>query len=133
MLDAKTKENYPTSSKIFSYVESSEAATNPYILKKLALTNNDNPSYIFEQHLLDGTKLLAYKLKTSDSFIAKSIWRVGANFEKYLPTKTDGYWDIPNNWFYNPHHENRRVNSYIDLYTHFRSIVTGKQIGRAHV
>ncbi len=129
VVDSLTKLPHRTSSKIFSYVEDLTKPINPYVKKKLALKDSANgSSFVFQQHLLDGTATLAYQYLTVDGITSRTIWRVGANYEKYVPTKNaDGTWEIPNNWYYNPHHENREQNSYIDLYTHFRSIIQAQR------
>lgn len=120
---------HETSSKIFSYVEDFSEPFNPYIKKHLAIKNNSGgKSFVFKQHLLDGDKILAYQFLTTSGIRARTIWRVGDNFEKYLPSQTiENVWDIPNNWYYNFHHENREVNSYVDLYTHFSSIIQSQR------
>lgn len=123
--DSYTKERYRTSSKIFSYIEDNTQPTNPYLLKKIAYkSSNGKTSFMFRQHLLDDKKTLAYLYNSPSGLDYRTIWRIGSNYENYLPNKNlEGDWNIPNNWMYNPHHENRQDNSYLDLYTHFRSII----------
>lgn len=126
LVDSMTKELYKLSSNIFTYVEDSEADINPYVKKKLATKSlNSGKTFIFEQHLLDDNKNLGYRYRTSNGIEYCSIWKVGRNMETYAPTKTYGdEWDIPNNWYYNFQHENRKFNNFAELYSHFRSIVS---------
>lgn len=122
--DSYTKENFELSSKIFTYTEDNTKTLNPYILKKLATSTAAQNSYVFDQHLKDEEKVLVYKIITADEFSYKTIWKVGSDFEKYVPTKnTENEWNIPNTWFYNNRHENRTQVSYIEAFTHFRSII----------
>lgn len=126
--DILNSTEFKKSSKIFSYIENENYPMNPYIGKKLeTLTNNFGTSFIFQQHLKDGDKLLGYLYNTVYGATQKTIWHPGANGEQYVPTLENGEWKIPNNWYYNPHHENRTKVSYSDLFSHFRSIVTSQQ------
>lgn len=129
LVDSMTKELYGLASNIFTYVEDSSAEINPHTKRKLATsTNSSGTSFIFEQHLLDDAKTLAYRYNTSNGIDYSSIWKVGTRYETYAPSKTYGdNWDISNNWFYNFQHENRKVNTFIELYTHFRSIIAAQK------
>lgn len=131
VVDSFTKEPYITSSKIFSYVEDATKPLNPFILKKLAVSSSTQNTYLFNQHLKDGEKILGYQQQTITGNVYGSIWKVGSNFEKYVPSlNVENEWNIPNNWFYNAYHENRDQVAYTELYNHFRSIIQAQsQIG----
>lgn len=126
--DPVTKTEHDEASKIFSYAEDSSQRVNPYLGVKLAIDGTSATPYVFEQHLKDDERILAYEYATIRGKEITSIWKVGYNYEKYKPEKDDaGNWVIPNNWYYNAHHENRTSNSYLDLFTHFRSIISAQR------
>ncbi len=129
VMDILSSSEFKKSSKIFSYLENEDFPMNPYINKKLeTVTNNLGSSFVFQQHLKDENKLLGYLYNTVYGAIQKTIWHPGSNGEQYVPTTgDDGEWKIPNNWYYNPHHENRTNMSYSDLFQHFNSIIRSQK------
>lgn len=67
----------------------------------------------------------------------QTIWRSGNNQEKAVPkwtndknevvsTSLDGDWRYPDQWFYNPQHENHQVVSFKELVIHNNSIINAQ-------
>lgn len=123
---------YEYSSKIFSYKENGDNTLfNSYIGRKISYrTEPTGRQYpLFNQNLLtNDNKFLVYlRPITIDEYEYCSIWKSGNNYEAFIPQKNiENEWEIPNNWYYNIYHENKLELSYIDLFTHFNSIIYGQ-------
>ena len=81
--------------------------------------------YTFEQGLVDETTGEIYlyfdKRESGDEF--QSIWKRGNNDEQYVPIERDGFWEIPNQLYYNVGHENRQTIRLTEVFRHFNSII----------
>lgn len=106
--------------------------------------NLNNESVYFSDGLgtftLDPVATARTQINDTDPTII-SIWKTGPddatceNKIEYTPEYVDkdrnpitigsdlGDWELPNQLFFNPHHENRKILSYAELISHFNSII----------
>lgn len=145
-----------TATPIFKYAESSDSEVVKE-LQQRAVKAGPN-SYMFEQTLIteDEGVMFAYHdtavINQDNPEGLQTIWRV-AN-ERYVPKfvdrdrredgeeytdsngdvqtaqvdETNGFWEIPNQLYYNAAHENRQFLSYTDMFDHFRSNLKEQQM-----
>lgn len=117
------------SNSLFIYKEQSNQPINSILNKRVifdALTRN----YTFSQLLSDPItgEMYCYYDKNQTNKL-QTIWKVGNNIEQYVPQKlTDGEWDLPNQLYFNVHHENRTDITYTQFFTHFRSIINAQTV-----
>ena len=112
-------------SEILTFEESQENDINPHLLKRISSEDSDIE---FVQKLTGPNgELLCYKDKAKNAAPLSTIWRKGLNNESYEPIKVDGVWEIPNQLYYNVHHENRDVIKFSEIYRHFRSIIAEQE------
>lgn len=144
--------DFSTSSTTACYVApvvSNMVPGSPYIDVDGMLWFNTNNNSVY---VSDGSSWTLNSLITADVVISdadpglNSIWRTGptdtscADSETYVPEWVDGDrnpltvgdpngdWEIPDQLYFNPLHENRKVLSYTDLYTHFTSVINAQDV-----
>lgn len=107
---------------IFKYKESESASVNAVLLKRIV---TDGTDYSFVQELSDpdSGRLYCYYDYQSVGDELQTIWKRGTNNEKYVPTKIDGQWEMPNQWYYNIDHKNYTDVNLTQIYRHFKSII----------
>jgi hypothetical protein len=119
---------------LFGFKESSDAVVN--VLTGLRLEIGPNGNYVFEQYLLeeDNGKMFAYLLNGEP----QTIWREGNFEEEYIPEYVDssrnpvpvgdpnGFWEIPDQLYFNSEHENRQEVTFRELVAHFSSIINAQ-------
>lgn len=81
--------------------------------------------YRFQQRLLDPETGELYKYydsrEVNDEF--QTIWKRGLNNEQFVPDQANGFWEIPNQLYYNVKHENRELIELTEVFRHFNTIV----------
>jgi hypothetical protein len=116
---------------LFRFKTSQDSPVNPLTGFRLEIGPNGN--YVFEQLLLkdDGERMLAFLLNGTP----QTIWREGLNGEVYVPEYVDtnrnplpvndpeGFWEIPDQLYFNSEHENRREINLREIVSHFSSII----------
>lgn len=134
---------------IFKYTESAEYPIVKHLqMRAVVEPIND---YMFEQTLLteDNGPIYCYvdtsTINSGNPQGLQTIWRIGS--QQYVPKFVDGqrhvdgeqytnkegdvvtaqvdagngFWEIPNQLYFNPLHENRKKVSYLEMYEHFKS------------
>lgn len=113
------------STNIFAFKESPDSPIHE-VLQKRVVRDNVRRDYTFTQSLSDPetNELFCYRDGSDlNGNGLKTIWRVGKNIEQYIPSKIGEKWDIPNQFYYNIHHDIRNDIKLTELFTHFRSII----------
>jgi hypothetical protein len=110
-------------SPIFKYKEGDEFPVNINTMTRIATT--DNIDYTFVQGLSDPEtgRLYCYYDYAEVKDELQTIWKRGENNEQYVPTKVDGSWEMPNQWYYNPDHKNYTEMKLTEIFRHFNSII----------
>jgi hypothetical protein len=116
---------------IFGYVESQDAPIDAQTSKRIVVGENDD--YHFEQLVLEEDNGTMYAFILGGE--TQTIWRKGNNDEEYIPEYVDanremvsvgdpdGFWEIPDQLYFNSEHENRREVTFRELFSHFTSII----------
>lgn len=116
-----------TASRIFRYNDDAAGTYEPNIDQRVVY-DPISRDYTFRQDLTnaDTDELYVYydRREYQDEF--QSIWKRGTNNEQYVPVQADGFWEIPNQLYYNPKHENRSTIKLTEVFRHFNSIVTAQ-------
>lgn len=112
------------STSIFKYAESESSAINANVLKRI-VTNGDGTDYTFVQELKDPAtgRLYCYYDYQEVGDELQTIWKHGTYSEQYVPTKVDGAWEMPNQWYYNISHDNYTEVKLTEIFRHFKSII----------
>lgn len=107
---------------IFKYKESDTATVNPILLKRVV---TDGTDFSFVQELSDAEtgRLYCYYDFQNVGDELQTIWKRGTHNEMYRPTKIDGQWEMPNQWYYNIDHKNYTEFNLTQIYRHFKSII----------
>ena len=139
---------------LFVYVEDSTYPIDQYLNKRIVVLEQDRNFLFEQLMLTPTGGIYCYKdidsIEISNTEGLQTIWRKGLNNEQYVPDfvnqyrltngetytdwngntqtatvdATNGTWNLPNQMFFNPMHENRAQVKYSDIYTHYNSIVT---------
>ena len=121
------------SNEIFRYKEDSQFPVLPALGKRVRAEQGD---FTFEQLLFkEGSdKLLTYK-NINDPEQIQSIWKKGNHNEVQIPQQLDdGEWDIPNSWYFNIQHQNRKEITLRQLFRHFNTIIQSQsEIGLGNI
>lgn len=112
------------STSIFKYAESETSVINTNVLKRI-VTNSDGTDYSFVQELKDPVngRLYCYYDYQQVGDELQTIWKHGTYSERYVPTKIDGSWEMPNQWYYNINHDNYTEVKLTEIFRHFKSII----------
>lgn len=119
-------ERLTIASSIFKYAESETAPINPNVMKRIV---TDGTDYSFRQELKDhdsGRMYCYYDYERIGDEL-QTIWKHGTYSEQYVPTKIDGQWELPNQWYYNISHENYSEIKLTELFRHFKSIIDSQE------
>ena len=111
-------------SRIFVYNEDSTGVYEPNIDQRIVFDPVAR-DYTFAQELMDEDTEALYVYRDlreyDDEF--QSIWKRGTHNEQYVPIQADGFWEIPNQLYYNVQHENKSTIRLTEVFRHFNSIV----------
>ena len=81
--------------------------------------------YGFEQKLLNPNtgELYQYYDNREVGDELQTIWKRGLNNEQFVPDQANGFWEIPNQLYYNVKHENRQTIKLTEVFRHFNTII----------
>jgi len=125
---------------LWKFLESSSYPVNSVVNKRIV---SSGTVFSYEQLLLDSSTngMFAYSEfdeSTDATPTLHTIWRHGNNNEEYVPQYVDknrntvpqgdptGDWEVPDQMFHNLEHDNRRVLTSVDLYQHFKSVISAQ-------
>jgi hypothetical protein len=138
---------------IFQYLVDPIYPVDPYLGFRAAVLNNGRDYIFEQLLLTPSGGMYAYidlnSIASDDPTGIQTIWRHGLNNEQYIPgfvnqyrlengdtfidfdgltdtaivNASNGTWDLPNQLFFNPEHENRQQVHYSDLVTHYTTII----------
>lgn len=116
------------SNSIFKYKESETEEINGNILRRI-IYDPIKRDYTFENLLFnDSTGELYVYYDTSllgDEY--QTIWKKGLNNEQYVPAQQDGFWELPNQLYYNVKHQNRKDMKLTEMFRHFSTIINSQK------
>ena len=138
---------------IFQYFVDPIYPVDPFLGFRAAVLNNGRDYIFEQLFLSPTGGMYAYldldSITGDDPTGIQTIWRRGLNNEEYVPgfvnqyrlengdtfidfdgltdtaivNASNGTWDLPNQLFFNPEHENRQQINYSDLVTHYTTII----------
>ena len=110
---------------IFRFNESKDYPVHMYLHSRI-VADTATRTFEFINDLFDDTteELYCYYDAEYIGNELQTVWKRGFNNEQYVPRKIgeSDYWELPNQLYYNPQHQNRRIVSFRDTYRHFKSI-----------
>jgi hypothetical protein len=85
-------------------------------------------NYTFSQDLIGSEtgELYLYYDRGEFGEEYQSIWKKGLYNEQYVPRLEDGLWEIPNQLFFNPKHDNRETIKLTEIFRHFTTITNSQ-------
>ena len=116
-------------SNVFKYKDVSTGTYFPELDQRIDF-NPVSQDYIFDQKLLEPSTGELYLYFDGGEYQdeLQSIWKRGINNEQYVPVEKNGFWEIPNQWYFNIKHENRESVSLTETFQHFSSITNSQTV-----